>query len=119
MSGMMHCGSWVADPSLAPLGRRKIEIAQNDMPGLMNLRRGEAGLLRGARIAVAMSITIETAVLVETLAALGGHVRVCSSNPLTIQDEAAAALAIGTDPPLGEGTPPQGEGTSGTIYGNW
>ena len=65
-------------------------------------RKGEAGLLTGARIAVAMSVTIETAVLVETLAALGGHVRVCSSNPFNIQDEAAAALAVGTEPSQGE-----------------
>ena len=85
----------VADPSLAPLGRHEIDWAEKEMPGLMALRReyGPAQPLRGARIAGSLHLTVQTAVLIETLQALGARVRWASCNIFSTQDHAAAALA--------------------------
>ncbi|PRY40487.1 adenosylhomocysteinase [Umezawaea tangerina] len=87
--------SEVADPSLAAVGRREIELAETEMPGLMALRRqlGPAAPLAGARITGLLHTTVQTAVLVETLQALGAQVRWASSSPVSTQDHAAAALA--------------------------
>jgi adenosylhomocysteinase len=85
----------VADLSLADWGRREIRIAETEMPGLMALRReyGEARPLAGARIAGCLHMTIQTAVLIETLVALGAEVRWASCNIFSTQDQAAAAIA--------------------------
>ncbi len=85
----------VADMSLAPWGRKEIEIAQHEMPGLMALREkyGEQKPLAGARITGSLHMTIQTAVLIETLTELGADVRWCSCNIFSTQDHAAAAIA--------------------------
>jgi adenosylhomocysteinase len=85
----------VADISLAGFGRKEIEIAEHEMPGLMALRRKYAGEqpLKGARITGSLHTTIQTAVLIETLAALGADVRWASCNIFSTQDHAAAAIA--------------------------
>ena len=85
----------VADISLAPWGRREIEIAETEMPGLVALREefGDQQPLKGARIAGALHMTIQTAVLIETLAALGADIRWASCNVFSTQDHAAAAIA--------------------------
>jgi adenosylhomocysteinase len=85
----------VADLSLAPWGRKEIAIAETEMPGLMALR-GEYGAgqpLKGARIAGCLHMTIQTAVLIETLKDLGAEVRWSSCNIFSTQDHAAAAIA--------------------------
>jgi adenosylhomocysteinase len=85
----------VADISLANWGRKEIEIAETEMPGLMALREefGKAQPLKGARIAGCLHMTIQTAVLIETLTALGATVRWSSCNIFSTQDQAAAAIA--------------------------
>ena len=85
----------VADISLAQWGRREIEIAQVEMPGLMALREqyGTAQPLKGARITGCLHMTIQTAVLIETLTALGAEIRWSSCNIFSTQDQAAAAIA--------------------------
>ncbi len=85
----------VADMQLAAWGRREIRCAEDEMPGLMALRRefGPARPLRGARITGSLHMTIQTAVLIETLQALGGRVRWASCNIFSTQDHAAAAVA--------------------------
>src|SRR5437588_10969867 len=85
----------VRDLSLADLGRKKIMLAENEMPGLMALRRkyGQSKPLTGARIAGCLHMTIETAVLIETLMELGAQVTWSSCNIFSTQDEAAAAIA--------------------------
>ncbi|QDU30700.1 Adenosylhomocysteinase [Anatilimnocola aggregata] len=85
----------VKDLSLAELGRKKIMLAENEMPGLMALRRkyGKTKPLTGARIAGCLHMTIETAVLIETLVELGAKVTWSSCNIFSTQDEAAAAIA--------------------------
>ena len=85
----------VADPSLAAWGRKEIRIAETEMPGLMAIRDEFAAAqpLKGARIAGSLHMTIQTAVLVETLQALGAEVRWASCNIFSTQDHAAAALA--------------------------
>ena len=85
----------VADISLAPLGRRAIEVAEHEMPGLMATRAkyGPRKALAGARITGSLHMTIETAVLIETLTALGADVRWASCNIFSTQDHAAAAIA--------------------------
>ena len=97
----------VADLSLAAYGRKEIELAEHEMPGLMKTREEYAGSqpLKGARITGSLHMTIQTAVLIETLTALGADVRWCSCNIFSTQDHAAAAVAVGP-----EGTPedPQG-----------
>ena len=90
----------VADMSLAAWGRKEIKIAETEMPGLMAIRQefAKAQPLKGARITGSLHMTIQTAVLVETLQALGAHVRWASCNIFSTQDHAAAAL-------VAEGTP--------------
>ena len=85
----------VADISLADWGRREIAIAETEMPGLMALREEYAGQtpLAGARIIGCLHMTIQTAVLIETLVALGAEVRWSSCNIFSTQDHAAAAMA--------------------------
>jgi adenosylhomocysteinase len=85
----------VKDISLAPWGRKEIEMAQDEMPGLMALREefGKAQILKGARIVGCLHMTIQTAVLIETLTALGATVRWSSCNIFSTQDHAAAAIA--------------------------
>ncbi len=85
----------VADISLADWGRKELDIAETEMPGLMALREeyGAAQPLKGARIAGSLHMTIQTAVLIETLQALGAEVRWASCNVFSTQDHAAAAIA--------------------------
>jgi adenosylhomocysteinase len=87
----------VADLSLAEAGRHQIRLAENEMPGLMALRDefGPSQPLAGARIAGSLHMTVQTAVLIETLVALGAQVRWASCNIFSTQDEAAAAVAVG------------------------
>ena len=87
--------SKIADPALAPWGRKEIAIAQTEMPGLMALREHhkDRAPLNGARIAGCLHMTIQTAVLIETLQALGAEVRWSSCNIYSTQDHAAAAIA--------------------------
>src|SRR6202163_2663874 len=86
----------VADLSLADWGRKEIAIAETEMPGLMAIREEYARSrpLRGARISGSLHMTIQTAVLVETLQALGAEIRWASCNIFSTQDHAAAALAV-------------------------
>src|SRR3984957_7550959 len=97
----------VADLSLASFGRKEIQLAEHEMPGLMAVREEYAPSqpLRGARITGSLHMTIQTAVLIETLTALGAEVRWASCNIFSTQDHAAAAIVVGPD-----GTPddPQG-----------
>lgn len=90
----------VADISLADFGRKEIAMAEHEMPGLMALREEYAGKLplKGARIAGCLHMTIQTAVLIETLNALGAEVRWSSCNIFSTQDHAAAAIAAGGTP---------------------
>ena len=89
----------VADLSLAAFGRKEIELAEHEMPGLMAMRSEHAAdqPLRGARITGSLHMTIQTAVLIETLVALGAQVRWASCNIFSTQDHAAAAVAVGPD----------------------
>jgi adenosylhomocysteinase len=86
----------VRDIALAPWGRKEIEIAETEMPGLMAVRAefGKDKPLKGARIAGSLHMTIQTAVLIETLQALGAEVRWASCNIFSTQDHAAAAIAV-------------------------
>jgi adenosylhomocysteinase len=97
----------VADLSLAAYGRQEITLAEHEMPGLMSIRREFAAAqpLKGARIIGSLHMTIQTAVLIETLTALGAQVRWCSCNIFSTQDHAAAAIAVGPD-----GTPEEPKG---------
>jgi adenosylhomocysteinase len=97
----------VADLSLAEFGRKEITLAEHEMPGLMATRAEYAAQqpLRGARITGSLHMTIQTAVLIETLAALGAEVRWASCNIFSTQDHAAAAIAVGPD-----GTPEDPKG---------
>jgi adenosylhomocysteinase len=103
----------VADLGLAGFGRKEIQLAEHEMPGLMSLRRqyGEAKPLAGARISGSLHMTIQTAVLIETLVALGAEVRWASCNIFSTQDHAAAAVVVGPD-----GTP---EAPSGVPVFAW
>ncbi|SCL19756.1 adenosylhomocysteinase [Micromonospora rhizosphaerae] len=87
----------VADLSLAEFGRKEIRLAEHEMPGLMALRRefADAQPLAGARITGSLHMTIQTAVLIETLVALGAQVRWASCNIFSTQDHAAAAIVVG------------------------
>jgi adenosylhomocysteinase len=87
----------VADLSLAAFGRKEIQLAEHEMPGLMSIRREFAASkpLRGARIAGSLHMTIQTAVLIETLVELGAEVRWVSCNIFSTQDHAAAAVVVG------------------------
>src|SRR5947207_2225174 len=97
----------VADLDLADFGRKEITLAEHEMPGLMAIRAEFAAHqpLRGARITGSLHMTVQTAVLIETLVALGAEVRWASCNIFSTQDHAAAAVVVGA-----EGTPdaPQG-----------
>ncbi len=97
----------VADLSLADFGRKEIRLAEHEMPGLMAIRAEYAAQqpLKGARITGSLHMTIQTAVLIETLTALGAQVRWCSCNIFSTQDHAAAAIAVGP-----EGTPEEPRG---------
>jgi adenosylhomocysteinase len=83
----------VADISLADFGRKEIELAEHEMPGLMSCRKEYKDVLKGARISGSLHMTIQTAVLIETLASMGAEVRWCSCNIFSTQDHAAAAIA--------------------------
>src|SRR6202165_865455 len=85
----------VADISLAEWGRKEIKLAEAEMPGLMAIRAeyGPSQPLKGARIAGCLHMTIQTAVLIETLIALGAEIRWSSCNIFSTQDQAAAAIA--------------------------
>ncbi|BAH32874.1 adenosylhomocysteinase [Rhodococcus erythropolis] len=87
----------VADLSLAEFGRKEIRLAEHEMPGLMALRREYAEVLplKGARVSGSLHMTIQTAVLIETLTALGAEVRWASCNIFSTQDHAAAAIVVG------------------------
>lgn len=97
----------VADLALAESGRHQIRLAENEMPGLMALREefGPLQPLAGARIAGSLHMTVQTAVLIETLVALGAKVRWASCNIFSTQDDAAAAVAVG---PTGSVDAPEG-----------
>src|SRR3954467_5203983 len=86
----------VADLSLADFGRKEITLAEHEMPGLMSIRAefADAQPLKGARITGSLHMTIQTAVLIETLIALGAEVRWASCNIFSTQDHAAAAIAV-------------------------
>src|SRR5919199_970784 len=97
----------VADLSLAEYGRKEIRLAEHEMPGLMKTREEFAAAqpLKGARITGSLHMTIQTAVLIETLVALGAEVRWASCNIFSTQDHAAAAVVVGP-----EGTPEEPAG---------
>jgi len=99
----------VADLSLAELGRKEIELAEHEMPGLMATRQefSASQPLRGARITGSLHMTVQTAVLIETLVALGAEVRWASCNIFSTQDHAAAAVVVGKDgtPEVPRGVP--------------
>lgn len=97
----------VADLSLAEFGRKEIRLAEHEMPGLMTLRReyAEVQPLKGARVSGSLHMTIQTAVLIETLVALGAEVRWASCNIFSTQDHAAAAVVVG---PHGSPEEPKG-----------
>src|SRR5512135_3176725 len=97
----------VADLALADWGRKEIRIAETEMPGLMATRAefAESQPLKGARITGSLHMTIQTAVLIETLTALGAEVRWASCNIFSTQDHAAAAIVVG---PEGTSEDPQG-----------
>src|SRR6202163_1778499 len=99
--------SKVADPSLADFGRREINLAEVEMPGLMAIREefGPSQPLAGARISGSLHMTVQTAVLIETLVALGAEVRWASCNIFSTQDHAAAAVVVGRT-----GTPEEPKG---------
>ncbi|CDO27686.1 adenosylhomocysteinase [Mycolicibacterium porcinum] len=98
----------VADLSLAEFGRKEIRLAEHEMPGLMALRREyhDVQPLKGARISGSLHMTVQTAVLIETLVALGAEVRWASCNIFSTQDHAAAAVVVGPN-----GTPDEPKGT--------
>ena len=97
----------VADLSLAPFGRKEMILAEHEMPGLMAIRKeyGPSQPLAGARISGSLHMTVQTAVLIETLTALGAEVRWASCNIFSTQDHAAAAIAVG---PTGTPEEPRG-----------
>jgi adenosylhomocysteinase len=97
----------VADLSLATFGRKEIDLAEHEMPGLMAIRAefADAQPLSGARVMGSLHMTVQTAVLIETLVALGAEVRWASCNIFSTQDHAAAAVAVGP-----RGTPEQPQG---------
>jgi adenosylhomocysteinase len=97
----------IADLSLAEYGRRDIELSEQEMPGLMSLRQeyAEVQPLKGARISGSLHMTVQTAVLIETLVSLGAQVRWASCNVFSTQDHAAAAVVVGK-----HGTPEEPKG---------
>lgn len=105
----------VADLSLAEWGRKELDLAEQEMPGLMALRREFASSkpLAGQRIMGSLHMTVQTAVLIETLVELGAHVRWVSCNIFSTQDHAAAAVVVGKN-----GTPEKPEGVSVFAWKN-
>ncbi len=103
----LHADFKVADLSLAEFGRKEITLAEHEMPGLMAIRAEYADRqpLKGARVTGSLHMTVQTAVLIETLTALGAQVRWCSCNIFSTQDHAAAAIAVG---PTGTADEPAG-----------
>src|SRR2546430_9902841 len=103
----------VADLALAAFGRKEIQLAEHEMPGLMAVRAEYAASqpLRGARITGSLHMTIQTAVLIETLVALGAQVRWGSRNIFSTQDHAAAAVVVGPN-----GTPERPAGGPGYAW---
>ena len=101
----------VRDLGLAEAGRHQIRLAEHEMPGLMALRDKYAGKkpLDGLKVAGSLHMTVQTAVLIETLVDLGADVRWCSCNIFSTQDEAAAAIVVGR--PESGGTPESPKGT--------
>ena len=99
----------VADLGLHEFGRNEIRLAEHEMPGLMSTRRefADSQPLTGARITGSLHMTVQTAVLIETLVALGAEVRWCSCNIFSTQDHAAAAVVVGAD-----GTPEEPRGVA-------
>src|SRR5690606_36824688 len=99
MRGMHSMDFKVADLSLAAFGRKEIQLAEHEMPGLMAIRKEYAGSrpLSGAKITGSLHMTIQTAVLIETLVELGAEVRCASCNIFSTQDHAAAAVVVGPD----------------------
>ena len=97
----------VADISLADFGRKEIEIAEKEMPGLMSLRQkfGQEKPLKGSRVMGSLHMTIQTAVLIETLVELGADVRWASCNIFSTQDHAAAAIARARNEAVANGNP--------------
>jgi len=100
----------VADLALAEAGRKEIRLAEHEMPGLMALRQkhGTEKPLAGAKIMGSLHMTVQTAVLIETLAELGADVRWVSCNIFSTQDHAAAAIAVGRPETGGTGADPRG-----------
>src|SRR5687767_7268002 len=100
----------VKDLSLAEFGRKEIRLAEQEMPGLMALRRqhGDTKPLAGVRIMGSLHMTVQTAVLIETLNALGADVRWVSCNIFSTQDHAAAAVVVGRPETGGTATNPKG-----------
>src|SRR3954454_17787214 len=103
----------VADLGLAEFGRKEIRLAEHEMPGLMKTREefAESQPLKGARIMGSLHMTVQTAVLIETLTALGAEVRWASCNIFSTQDHAAAAVAVGPD-----GAPDDPKGIPGFAW---
>src|SRR5438067_528453 len=100
----------VKDLSLAEYGRKEIRLAEQEMPGLMALRKQHTGMkpLAGARVMGSLHMTIQTAVLIETLVELGADVRWVSCNIFSTQDHAAAAVVVGRPEPGGTVNDPKG-----------
>src|SRR6188508_560453 len=100
----------VADLGLAEWGRKEMDLAEDEMPGLMALRARYAGKapLAGARVMGSLHMTIQTAVLIETLDALGADVRWVSCNIFSTQDHAAAAVVVGRPETKGTASEPRG-----------
>src|SRR6202162_6320928 len=100
----------VADLSLAAFGRKEIQLAEHEMPGLMSVRKEYAAAqpLRGAKIMGSLHMTIQTAVLIETLVELGADVRWVSCNIFSTQDHAAAAVVVGRPESGGTTDDPRG-----------
>eukprot|EP00753_Platysulcus_tardus_P021371 PLAT8880.1.p2 GENE.PLAT8880.1~~PLAT8880.1.p2 ORF type:complete len:512 (+),score=228.97 PLAT8880.1:271-1806(+) len=99
LEGMNFGHHRVADEALASFGRKEIKLAEIEMPGLMSSRAEYPDSLAGARISGSLHMTVQTAVLIETLADLGADVSWCSCNIFSTQDHAAAAIAEGRDAP--------------------
>src|SRR5438132_5954159 len=100
----------VKDLSLSEFGRKEIRLAEHEMPGLMALRKEYSGKapLKGAKIMGSLHMTIQTAVLIETLTELGADVRWVSCNIFSTQDHAAAAVVVGRPETRGTVTDPKG-----------
>src|SRR5438093_5030393 len=100
----------IADIKLAEWGRKEIMLAEQEMPGLMAIRAeyAKAQPLKGLRVMGSLHMTIQTAVLIETLTALGASVRWCSCNIFSTQDHAAAAVPVGRTETAGTGQDTRG-----------